>query len=76
MDIQHEILKAIQIANLDQATGLLKQWGDLNGYENFSAQILLPVLEEFTQDDLMKEVGGAIFNLRADLMKEVVETVL
>jgi methanogenic corrinoid protein MtbC1 len=51
MDIQQEILKAIQIANLDQATGLLKQWGDLNGYENFSEQILLPVLEKYTQDD-------------------------
>jgi methanogenic corrinoid protein MtbC1 len=53
MDIQLEILNAIQVANLDRATELLKNWGDSYGYEGFTDQILLPVLEKYTQDDFV-----------------------
>jgi len=51
MEIQQELVNAIQNANLNYATELLKKWGDLNGYENFAEKILLPVLEKYSQDD-------------------------
>lgn len=57
MFTQQKLLEAIQVADLDLATKLLKEWGELNGYENFSEQILLPVLEKYTLDDF--KLGGS-----------------
>ncbi len=57
MFTRKKILEAIQVADLELATKLLKKWGDLYGYEKFSEQILLPILEEYTQDDFKR--GGS-----------------
>jgi methanogenic corrinoid protein MtbC1 len=51
MNIQQDILIAIQAADLNSATILLQQWGNTHGYENFAEEILLPVLEKYTLDD-------------------------
>jgi len=55
MDIQQELLQAIQDADLNRATKLLTGWGDLNGYSGFTDQILLPVLEKYTLDDFKRD---------------------
>jgi methanogenic corrinoid protein MtbC1 len=51
MEIQEEILVAIQTANLNYATELIKKWGESHGFEHFTEKILLPVLEKYTLDD-------------------------
>jgi methanogenic corrinoid protein MtbC1 len=57
MEIQQEIVSAIQIANLNRASELLSEWGSNNGFENIAEKILLPVLEKYSQDDF--EMDGS-----------------